>query len=555
MAFLNWDRNTISALVFGAALLLFIPFLGSTHLFDWDEVNFAEAAREMLVSGEYTYVQINFRPFWEKPPLFIWMQALSMKIFGVNEFAARFPNALCGAVSLTVLFQVGSRLLSNGFGLLWILVYVGSMLPQFYFRSGIIDPWFNLFIFSGVLFLIKASENRTINRSYMLLSALAIGLAVLTKGPTALGIIGIVVVVYFLLSIKDHQWKVADPLLYLVTVLVVGFSWFLLEVLRGHGYVVREAIDYHIRLFAKGEAGHAQPFFYHSVVLILGCFPMSLFFVFSWFQRTERPESISHFHKWMVILFWVVLIVFSVVKTKIVHYSSLTYFPMSFMAAYAIHQTIAGTRKFTFGQFVTTALFIGLLGTAFVLAGIIDKLKEPLLSLLEPETLAYGNFSQQVSDGVIDPFIGVFFMASAMISVYMIYYGSVTKGVLGLFASTMITAWLLVAVIASKIDRYMQASLFDFYKEKAEMAYLQPLGFHSYAHLFYGKKQPLPVETEDEPLWMLFEEVDRPVYFISRLQDVNKTLGYFPHLEVTDHRGGYAIMERKDSVYPFLEVP
>jgi 4-amino-4-deoxy-L-arabinose transferase-like glycosyltransferase len=59
-----------------------------------DEINFAESAREMIVTGDYSKVQINFNPFWEKPPLFIWMQVLSMKIFGINEFAARFPNAV-----------------------------------------------------------------------------------------------------------------------------------------------------------------------------------------------------------------------------------------------------------------------------------------------------------------------------------------------------------------------------------------------------------------------------------------------------------------------------
>ena len=53
------------------AALAFVPFLGSAPLFDWDEINFAESAREMIVSGNYFQVQINYQPFWEKPPLFI----------------------------------------------------------------------------------------------------------------------------------------------------------------------------------------------------------------------------------------------------------------------------------------------------------------------------------------------------------------------------------------------------------------------------------------------------------------------------------------------------
>ena len=75
------DRNlTIYyAGIFIFSALLFIPFIGQVHLFDWDEINFAESAREMLVTGNFSTVSINFIPFGEKPPLFIWMQVLSMK--------------------------------------------------------------------------------------------------------------------------------------------------------------------------------------------------------------------------------------------------------------------------------------------------------------------------------------------------------------------------------------------------------------------------------------------------------------------------------------------
>ena len=91
------------------AVLFFIPFLGRVHLFDWDEINFAESAREMLMTGNYLRVQIDYQPFWEKPPLFIWLQVLSMKVFGINEFAARFPNAFIGVITLLTFYYLGKR--------------------------------------------------------------------------------------------------------------------------------------------------------------------------------------------------------------------------------------------------------------------------------------------------------------------------------------------------------------------------------------------------------------------------------------------------------------
>ena len=115
-----------------AALLLFVPGLGAVHLFDRDEINFAEIAREMLITGEWSQPSVGFRSFYEKPPLFMWLQAASMSVFGVGEFAARFPNALCGAITLVVLYRLGAQIRGRLFGLLWMLAYLGSLLPHFF---------------------------------------------------------------------------------------------------------------------------------------------------------------------------------------------------------------------------------------------------------------------------------------------------------------------------------------------------------------------------------------------------------------------------------------
>ena len=97
------------AIIIVLGALLFFPLLGQDHLFDWDEINFAECAREMIVSDDYLRAQIDFKPFWEKPPFFIWMQVIAMKLFGINEYAARFPNAFMGIVTLATLLYIAKR--------------------------------------------------------------------------------------------------------------------------------------------------------------------------------------------------------------------------------------------------------------------------------------------------------------------------------------------------------------------------------------------------------------------------------------------------------------
>jgi len=87
--------------------IVYIPFLGSSQLFDWDEINFAESAREMMVSGDYLTVQINFQPFWEKPPIFMWLQVLSF------SFSAPLRLTLGLPWNLLLVFQMpwlGSQL-------------------------------------------------------------------------------------------------------------------------------------------------------------------------------------------------------------------------------------------------------------------------------------------------------------------------------------------------------------------------------------------------------------------------------------------------------------
>ena len=113
-----------SLLVYAAVVvfttLFMLPFLGSVHLFDSDEVNYAESAREMILTGDYMNVQIDFQPFPEKPPLFFWLQVVSMKIFGINEFAARFPNFVCGILTLILLYYFGKKIYGHRFGIFWI---------------------------------------------------------------------------------------------------------------------------------------------------------------------------------------------------------------------------------------------------------------------------------------------------------------------------------------------------------------------------------------------------------------------------------------------------
>ena len=257
-----------------AYLLVFIPFLGNVHLFDWDEINFAEAAREMVITGDWLNVQINFEPFWEKPPFFIWIQAISMSIFGINEFAARIPNVFIGLVTLlTIYFSVRPRYGENA-SIYSILLYVGSFTPHFYFKTGIIDPLFNLFIFISVINLVSGIETKGLTSYFW--AGLSLGFAVLTKGPVSILLVGLTGLVYQVLY-QNNFYSLKELLLILVGLLILPVFYFGIQVINHGWWFLNEFLIYQIDLFRYPIASHGQPFYYHFLVLLFGCFPVFVF--------------------------------------------------------------------------------------------------------------------------------------------------------------------------------------------------------------------------------------------------------------------------------------
>jgi 4-amino-4-deoxy-L-arabinose transferase-like glycosyltransferase len=422
---ISLNRNIViqtAILLLGA--VLFLPGLGSVHLFDWDEINFAESAREMIVTGDYLTVQINFEPFWEKPPLFIWMQVLSMKIFGINEFAARFPNAICGIVTMLVLFNIGKRLKNERFGLLWVFVYVASFTPFFYFKSGIIDPWFNLFIFLGTYYFICFTSPREHRNKYFLvaLSAFFLGLAVLTKGPVGFLIFLLTFAVYFLVKRLKIDFTWGQVALFFGVLIFVGGFWFLLQIVNGNWSVIQDFITYQIRLFETKDSGHGGFLLYHFVVLLVGVFPASVFALFTFRRNILQKESdsmISHFFRWMMILFWVVLILFTIVRTKIIHYSSMCYFPLTFLTTWYIERIIDRKESIHWLAKVLIGLFALIFSLAIAIVPFIDSLKHLLFSVVDEFTK--GNLEATSQWMGFEWIVGVILFVGA---IYFIVFGN-----------------------------------------------------------------------------------------------------------------------------------
>ena len=539
----DWNYLRIAAL----AGLFFLPFLGGVHLFDWDEINFAECSREMLETSSYLRPQINFEAFWEKPPLFMWFQALSMHIFGINDYAARFPNAVCGIATLLIIYHIGKKLYNPTFGLLWVLSYFGSILPHLYCRSGIIDPWFNLFIFLSLLFLIENNEKTpsvfSFSNGHLAIGGVFLGLAILTKGPVAYLIVSLTWLTKLLIYKELTLKKIRSYTLFSVVALLVTSVWFGVETFKNGFWFLQTFIEYNIRLAQTEDAGHGGFVGYHFVVILFGCFPASIFAVQTFFKKHSLTAENQSFTRWMKVLFWVVIILFSLVQSKIVHYSSMCYLPLTFLSALTLKSMLETGLFSPFLKKIIVGIGL-LLGSIFAAVPFIGQRIDLLKPLFAKDAFALRNLEANVQWTGWDSLAGFLLIFALLLLPKVLKTGDLLRGYFFLFASVGIFINAVLYLFINNIEGYSQNAALEFYKNKiAEDCYISTFGYKSYAHLYYARKRPPTNPLHADGDWLLKGKVDKPTYFVAKYPDKN-TLDKQPQLQFLYEKNGFLFYKR-----------
>lgn len=546
------NNRTVAFIIAALAAGLFIPFLGHVHLFDWDEINFAECSREMIGTNDYTRVYVNYVPFWEKPPMFFWMQSAAMHVFGVNEFAARFPNAVCGIVTLIVLYRCGQKLYDKKFGILWALAFGGSLFPNVYFKSGIIDPWLNLFTFLSFYYFIlyhwqqNGFDKKGLNKRplyYVALSGLFMGLAILTKGQVALMVFVLALGVYFIYNRFKLYFNWLHALLFLVIAVLVTCTWYGYETIKNGPWFITEFFKYQHRLFTTHDAGQKGFFGYHYVALLVGCFPASLLAIPSFFKNTYSSRFDKDFKKWMQILFWVITVLFTIVQSRIIHYSSMAWFPVSFLAAYTLYKW--DLKEMSYKKYV--AIFIGILGgllSLLILLIAVIGLNVKRLVPYVKNPFAQANMQAQVSWNGMEGIAGIVMIASVIAGIWFLRKRNFQRAAWVLFGGTAVVIFLASAMIVPKIEKYSQGAAIEFFEQRqGEDCYVDLLGYKSYAQLFYTKKQK-PVNQSSYNLeWLLTGDIDKPVYFVSKVDRIDR-FSQYTQLKELYRKNGFVFLKR-----------
>jgi 4-amino-4-deoxy-L-arabinose transferase-like glycosyltransferase len=267
----------IPALLLVCGICFFLN-LGSTPLLEPDEGRNAEVAREILVTGDWVTPHLNFARKLNKPILLFSASALSMRLFGVNEFAARVPSAVAAVLGVVAVYLLGRRMFGERSGLFAALILATSPIYIAFSRLVIFDMMLAAFFTLAMLFFyLGFTENAPgKKRLYYLVFYAATALAVLAKGLIGI-VLPLAIIGLFLLATRGlgrirEMEILRGPLLFLA----VAAPWYVLVSVSNPEFPRNFFITEHVTRYTTETFHRIKPFWYYILVLVAGLFPWIL---------------------------------------------------------------------------------------------------------------------------------------------------------------------------------------------------------------------------------------------------------------------------------------
>lgn len=331
----------------GLALMGLVIFgyrLGAPGLMDPDEGRYAEIAREILALKDWLIPHLNLLPYLEKPPLVYWLTALSFGGLGETELAARLPAAVSALAGLFLTYGLGRAFWGPGAGFLSAVVLATCLGYVALGRILTLDMTFSLFL------------NLAVGLGYLALSRegpglwpwayLALGLAVLTKGPVAVvlaGLIWLLWVLYRKLPLKSlvspGGWLILGAL---------SLPWFAWVGWRYPDFFRFFLLEHHLGRFLT-PAIHPEPFYYYGPIILGLMLPWSFLLPWVLACRGRLPEPNPH-RSFLLLWAAAVLVFFSLSRGKLVPYILPALLPLALLLGEALAGLLGPGRRFLFAD-------------------------------------------------------------------------------------------------------------------------------------------------------------------------------------------------------------
>ena len=319
--------------------------MGQFYLLEEVEAFCAEISREMLVTGNWLYPQFNFEAYTLSGTLFYWLQASSFSVFQTGEWAARLPVAVTGTILLPFLYISGKFLIDRRFGFLWALSWIGSAVPLLILRIASLDVLLNFFLFNALFFTIHYIwQKRRFPKlyfskkafSYLLLSGIALGLAMLTGGLVALLPFLLALGIYTTFNKFSNHLSFSSFGKVLGVALAIKTIWFFCLLAWDHHNYILEYFNGQWQQLSGISLGIQSIFQWWLPLFLLGSMPVLVFALAAMGKVGRLSGHIRDFQKWMIVLLVVGLLVLLSFRDGLSHYLSLIFYPLSFLSALSL---------------------------------------------------------------------------------------------------------------------------------------------------------------------------------------------------------------------------
>lgn len=303
--------------------LVWLYTLGTRTLVPTDEGRYAEMAREMLANGDWITTRLNGIKYFEKPPLQIWMTALTFKAFGLGEWQARLWTGLIGLLGIVLVAYAGRKVFNERVGFTAGLVLASSFWWAGLGHVNTLDMGLSGMMTLALCALLIAQRNEASareRRNWMLICWAGMALSVLSKGLIGVVLPGAALVIYTLISRDWIIWKRLHIGLGLLVFLGITMPWFVLISIKNPAFPHFFFIYEHFERFSMKLHRREGPWYYFFPILLGGILPWLGVLLPSLWQA-GRVEAVG-FQPQKMLLVWVVFIFFffSISNSKLPSY-------------------------------------------------------------------------------------------------------------------------------------------------------------------------------------------------------------------------------------------
>ncbi len=328
----KWDIPIIVALF----CILFFLTNWIRPLANPDEGRYTEIPREMLESGDWVSPRLNGVLYFDKPPMFYWLQATALKAGGINEFSSRFWTSTFGLLGCIATYLGGRALFGRAAGFFSALVLGTSLLYFAMSQLATLDMTVSVFISSALMVFMRAVQLPPGRKRFWLCNLFfaLLALATLTKGLIGLVIPGAIIFWWGLLLWKWKAFWPFYPLTGISIFLIIAVPWHYLAWKAHPEFAWYYFVHEHFLRYVTPIHGRSQPLWFFFVLLPVGLIPWVGFLpqaignVFSsgWEKIEENSAEIF-------LLIWAVLVVlfFSFSDSKLAPYILPAYPPLALL--------------------------------------------------------------------------------------------------------------------------------------------------------------------------------------------------------------------------------